>query len=87
MEPNDPNNNEKAHVADQAVGPNSPVAPNATPAPATKESVPADRADEINTKPENNVPNGMSLTVEELYDKDKHDLSTMEPGDVFQLLQ
>ncbi|KAG2186637.1 hypothetical protein INT44_002861 [Umbelopsis vinacea] len=34
-----------------------------------------------------NVPNGMSLTVEELYDKDKFDLSTMEPGDVFQLLQ
>ncbi|KAF7722255.1 plasma membrane H+-ATPase [Apophysomyces ossiformis] len=28
-----------------------------------------------------------SLTVEELYDKDKFDLSTMEPGDVFQLLQ
>ena len=34
-----------------------------------------------------NMPNGMSLTVEELYDKDKFDLSTMEPGDVFQLLQ
>jgi hypothetical protein len=33
------------------------------------------------------MPNGMSLTVEELYDKDKFDLSTMEPGDVFQLLQ
>ncbi|KAG0163039.1 plasma membrane H+-ATPase [Apophysomyces sp. BC1034] len=28
-----------------------------------------------------------SLTVEELYDKDKYDLSTMEPGDVFSLLQ
>ncbi|KAG0741849.1 hypothetical protein G6F62_007343 [Rhizopus arrhizus] len=28
-----------------------------------------------------------TLTVEELYDKDKFDLSTMEPGDVFQLLQ
>ncbi|KAF7730805.1 plasma membrane H+-ATPase [Apophysomyces ossiformis] len=28
-----------------------------------------------------------SLTVEELYDKDKYDLSTMEPGDVFTLLQ
>jgi H+-transporting ATPase len=28
-----------------------------------------------------------SLTVEELYDKDKYDLSTMEPGDIFQLLQ
>ncbi|KAG2233702.1 hypothetical protein INT48_009446 [Thamnidium elegans] len=27
------------------------------------------------------------LTVEELYDKDKYDLSTMEPGDVFVLLQ
>ncbi|KAJ2955398.1 hypothetical protein NQZ79_g8593 [Umbelopsis isabellina] len=33
------------------------------------------------------MPNGMTLTVEELYDKDKFDLSTMEPGDVFQLLQ
>jgi hypothetical protein len=40
-------------------------------------------------QPASNVdmPNGMSLTVEELYDKDKFDLSTMEPGDVFQLLQ
>jgi H+-transporting ATPase len=28
-----------------------------------------------------------SLTVEELYDKEKYDLSTMEPGDIFQLLQ
>lgn len=28
-----------------------------------------------------------TLTVEELYDKEKFDLSTMEPGDVFQLLQ
>lgn len=28
-----------------------------------------------------------SLTVEELYDKDKYDLSTMEPGDIFELLQ
>lgn len=28
-----------------------------------------------------------SLTVEELYDKDKFDLSTMEPGDIFELLQ
>jgi hypothetical protein len=28
-----------------------------------------------------------SLTVEELYDKEKFDLSTMEPGDVFELLQ
>lgn len=31
--------------------------------------------------------NLQSLTVEELYDKDKYDLSTMEPGDVFELLQ
>ncbi|KAI8985261.1 E1-E2 ATPase-domain-containing protein [Pilobolus umbonatus] len=31
--------------------------------------------------------NVTSLTVEELYDKDKFDLSTMEPGDVFELLQ
>jgi hypothetical protein len=28
-----------------------------------------------------------SVTVEELYDKEKYDLSTMDPGDVFQLLQ
>lgn len=28
-----------------------------------------------------------SLTVEELYDKDKFDLSTMEQGDVLTLLQ
>ncbi|KAI9485758.1 MAG: hypothetical protein EXX96DRAFT_546374 [Benjaminiella poitrasii] len=28
-----------------------------------------------------------TLTVEELYDKEKFDLSTMEPGDVFELLQ
>lgn len=33
------------------------------------------------------LPNMQSLTVEELYDKDKYDLSTMEPGDVFTLLQ
>ncbi|ORX62428.1 plasma-membrane proton-e [Hesseltinella vesiculosa] len=31
--------------------------------------------------------NVQTLTVEELYDKDKFDLSTMEPGDVFDLLQ
>ncbi|OZJ06030.1 hypothetical protein BZG36_01106 [Bifiguratus adelaidae] len=34
-----------------------------------------------------NVPNGMNLTVEELYDKEKFDLSTMELGDVYQILQ
>lgn len=33
------------------------------------------------------VPPMQQLTVEELYDKDKYDLSTMEPGDVFVLLQ
>lgn len=33
------------------------------------------------------VPHMQHLTVEELYDKDKYDLSTMEPGDVFALLQ
>lgn len=27
------------------------------------------------------------ITVEDLYDKDKYDLSTMEQGDVMQLLQ
>ncbi|KAI8087624.1 uncharacterized protein B0P05DRAFT_531697, partial [Gilbertella persicaria] len=31
--------------------------------------------------------NVTSLTVEELYDKEKFDLSTMEPGDIFELLQ
>lgn len=34
-----------------------------------------------------NVSAIQHLTVEELYDKDKYDLSTMEPGDVFVLLQ
>jgi hypothetical protein len=33
------------------------------------------------------LPPMQQLTVEELYDKDKYDLSTMEPGDVFVLLQ
>lgn len=33
------------------------------------------------------LPPMQHLTVEELYDKDKYDLSTMEPGDVFVLLQ
>jgi H+-transporting ATPase len=33
------------------------------------------------------MPAIQQLTVEELYDKDKYDLSTMEPGDVFALLQ
>jgi H+-transporting ATPase len=33
------------------------------------------------------IGNLQSLTVEELYDKDKYDLSTMEPGNVFELLQ
>ncbi|CAO3636883.1 unnamed protein product [Cunninghamella echinulata] len=32
-------------------------------------------------------PNMKNLTVEELYDKEKFDLSTMEPGDVFALLR
>lgn len=44
---------------------------------------------EKDTQESNN--NGLTpiqhLTVEELYDKDKYDLSTMEPGDVFTLLQ
>lgn len=35
----------------------------------------------------NGLPDMRSLTVEELYDKDKYDMSTMEPGDVFTLLQ
>ncbi|KAI9021572.1 plasma-membrane proton-efflux P-type ATPase [Phycomyces nitens] len=41
---------------------------------------------EVN-KPSNANGDIKSLTVEELYDKDKYDLSTMEPGDIFQLLQ
>lgn len=36
---------------------------------------------------EGDLPPMQQLTVEELYDKDKYDLSTMEPGDVFVLLQ
>ena len=27
------------------------------------------------------------LTVEDMYDKEKYDLSTMEPGDVFKMLE
>ncbi|KAG1144605.1 hypothetical protein G6F37_003695 [Rhizopus arrhizus] len=38
-------------------------------------------------KPNQDLPAVQQLTVEELYDKDKYDLSTMEPGDVFVLLQ
>ncbi|KAI8069618.1 hypothetical protein BC940DRAFT_236689 [Gongronella butleri] len=34
-----------------------------------------------------NLPNVKSLTVEDIYDKDKFDLSTMDTGDVFTLLQ
>ncbi|CAO3684724.1 hypothetical protein G6F70_004873 [Rhizopus microsporus] len=37
--------------------------------------------------PNQEIPAIQQLTVEELYDKDKYDLSTMEPGDVFVLLQ
>lgn len=37
--------------------------------------------------PNTDLPAIQQLTVEELYDKDKYDLSTMEPGDVFVLLQ
>ncbi|KAJ2957487.1 hypothetical protein NQZ79_g6789 [Umbelopsis isabellina] len=86
MEPNDPSNdpsNEK--LLPQSNEHNNDIGPlDASPAPNGS----ADH-DVENTKPEQHtdVPNGMQLTVEELYDKDKHDLSTMEPGDVFQLLQ
>ncbi|CEG65528.1 Putative ATPase [Rhizopus microsporus] len=41
----------------------------------------------ITTKTVNISGDLTTLTVEELYDKEKFDLSTMEPGDVFQLLQ
>jgi hypothetical protein len=34
--------------------------------------------------PENAV---QTLTVEEMYDKEKYDLSTMEEGDVFKMLK
>jgi hypothetical protein len=34
--------------------------------------------------PEHAVKN---LTVEDMYDKEKYDLSTMEPGDVFKMLE
>ncbi len=34
--------------------------------------------------PENAVK---TLTVEEMYDKEKYDLSTMEPEDVFKMLE
>ena len=38
--------------------------------------------------PKANISGNLTnLTVEELYDKDKFDLSTMEPGDIFELLQ
>lgn len=48
------------------------------------------KAEVTNEKPLRNtrdLPDIKNLTVEELYDKDKYDLSTMEPGDVFVLLQ
>lgn len=42
---------------------------------------------ETTTKRTEALPDMKTLTVEELYDKDKYDMSTMEPGDVFTLLQ
>ena len=35
------------------------------------------------------IPEGAvkTLTVEEMYDKEKYDLSTMEAGDVFKMLE
>ncbi len=35
------------------------------------------------------IPEGAvkNLTVEEMYDKEKYDLSTMEPTDVFKMLE
>ncbi|KAF7725489.1 plasma membrane H+-ATPase [Apophysomyces ossiformis] len=51
-----------------------------TPEPATKQEITGPNGS-------GDLPNMKSLTVEELYDKDKYDLSTMEPGDVFTLLQ
>jgi hypothetical protein len=82
MEPNDPSNEK---LLPQSNDHNNDIGPlDSSPAPNGAVN---DHGE--NTKPEQqtDVPNGMQLTVEELYDKDKHDLSTMEPGDVFQLLQ
>jgi H+-transporting ATPase len=44
-------------------------------------------SEQIITQKANISGNLTSLTVEELYDKDKFDLSTMEPTDIFELLQ
>lgn len=43
--------------------------------------------DHLQHQNDGNMPALQQLTVEELYDKDKYDLSTMEPGNVFVLLQ
>ncbi|KAI8088744.1 uncharacterized protein BX664DRAFT_261822 [Halteromyces radiatus] len=56
--------------------------------------IPIDQNNDINEKGQHHyeqqqqdVPDMKSLTVEELYDKEKFDLSTMEPGDVYTLLR
>lgn len=37
--------------------------------------------------PQGDIPDMKSLTVEELYDKEKYDMSTMDTNDVLALLQ
>lgn len=70
--------------------PSSTASSSSPPPPA---AATAASAHDVEKVPVDEHPNGgdvppmQQLTVEELYDKDKYDLSTMEPGDVFVLLQ
>lgn len=43
--------------------------------------------DEKKQQPQGDMPDMKSLTVEELYDKEKYDMSTMDTNDVLALLQ
>lgn len=52
----------------------------------TEKTETAEVIDDVPVKSEING-NVTSLTVEELYDKDKYDLSTMDAADVLQVLQ
>jgi H+-transporting ATPase len=70
--------------APSQAAPDAPVETTTKPEPDTTQAdVPPQPQPTSNGK----LPGMKSLTVEELYDKDKFDLSTMEPGDVFTLLQ
>ncbi|CAO3639838.1 unnamed protein product [Cunninghamella blakesleeana] len=51
------------------------------------ESIEVNVQDTSNEKTKSDSPDMKALTVEELYDKEKFDLSTMEPGDIFTLLR